>query len=150
LPILRAVQADEALGDGVRFDVEGQPGDPDDEVAPAGGGEGPGQRQQQVLPQGPQGGSLHKAPPGVQSHPCSNPTGRVCTRGALVNPPGRPTPVCPFMSPGSWLGNYWLRSFSDVGTRFPMPTRRTPTGRNGWACSLAQTESGPSPAADMV
>src|SRR5262249_48019423 len=70
--------------------------------------EGPGQRQQQVLPQGPQGGSLHKAPPGVQSHPCSNPTGRVCTRGALVNPPGRPTPVCPFMSPGSWLGNYCL------------------------------------------
>ena len=67
LPALFQAQGDEGLGDGVFLDVEGQPGDPDDEAAEAAGGEGRGEGGQQGLPEGPEQGSLHGTPPGCLS-----------------------------------------------------------------------------------
>src|SRR5205807_2200727 len=64
LPVLGAVAADEGLGDGVPFAVEGQAGEPLGEAAEAGAGEAAGVGGEQRLPQRPQLDSLHEAPPG--------------------------------------------------------------------------------------
>src|SRR6516165_6771977 len=81
LPVGDAVEADEGLGDGVLFDVEGQSGDPLDEAASAGVRETRGDVEQQGLPEGPQSLSLHVAPPARWSADWS-----VLTRSARAVP----------------------------------------------------------------
>src|SRR5262249_57793679 len=65
LPIADAVETDQGLGDGVLLDVQRQAGDPLDEALLAAAGEADGHGQDDGLPKGPQPGSLHRAPPGL-------------------------------------------------------------------------------------
>jgi len=62
-PIRDAVEADEGLGDGVFLDVEGQSEDPLDKAWPTARRERPDEGPEQVLPQGPEQGSLYTTPP---------------------------------------------------------------------------------------
>jgi hypothetical protein len=88
LPVLFAVEADQGLGDGVFFDVEGQAGDPLDEAAETAcvvkadlvGGE-------QRLPEQPQSDSLQEAPPGEGSGIRQTTPDKLSSGGAFVNPP---------------------------------------------------------------
>src|SRR5262249_46265438 len=63
LPVVRPVEGEQGLGDGVLLDVEGQSGDPLDEASPAGGGKGVAEGPEQGLPERPEEGSLHRTPP---------------------------------------------------------------------------------------
>jgi hypothetical protein len=63
-PIRDAIEADQGLGDRMLFDVEGQASDPLDQAMLAGLGKAGGHLQRETLPDGPQLGSVHGAPPG--------------------------------------------------------------------------------------
>src|SRR5262249_10674096 len=83
LPVVGSVQGNEGLGDGVLFDIEGQPGDPLDEALLAAVGKAIGKGQEDVLPQRPQLRSLHRAPPGVELSAVSS--DNFSPGGVLVN-----------------------------------------------------------------